>query len=239
MRTLFVTFTLLTALVAAPVPKTGGGAALVDSFDGKFALDWKVTRPDKDHVSLKKVPGSLVITTQRGSIHGKTADDSLSEGTLPKNIHLIDIPFDKDADWVATTCVSNFLPDTMYQQAALIVYEDDDNYLKWSWEFDFQRREGQTLVLVAETDGVPVHERPKEAESGLKKVWLRLTKKGDRYEYAWSKDGDKWVVGGERGWGDGKPRRVGLLAKNGGNKDAPELDAAFEFFDLRPVPVKK
>src|SRR5439155_37215 len=89
---------------AAPLPK-GNPGVLYDTFDGKLALDWKVVRPDATHVSFKKVPGALVITTQRGSIHGKSQEDKLSEGTLAKNIHLIDIPF-KDGDWSATTCVS-------------------------------------------------------------------------------------------------------------------------------------
>src|SRR5215468_6714337 len=44
---------------AAPLPKSGSGDGLVDQFDGKLTLDWKVIRPDKDHVSLKKVPGAL------------------------------------------------------------------------------------------------------------------------------------------------------------------------------------
>jgi regulation of enolase protein 1 (concanavalin A-like superfamily) len=244
MRLLLLALASLTVLglsavgPAAPLPK-GDGAGFMDSFDGKFALNWKVIRPDKDHVSLKKVPGSLVITTQRGSIHGKQANDALSEGMLAKNIHLIDIPFGKETDWTATTCISNFLPETTYQQAGLIVYEDDDNYLKWDYEYDWQRQAGQTFILVAETEGAPVHERPTETESGLKKFWLRLTKRADKYEYAWSKDGDKWVVGGDRTWGDGHPKRVGLIAKNGGNKDAPEIDAAFEFFELRPVASTK
>src|SRR5207302_1123100 len=107
-----------------PIPKSGAGTdTYYDGFNGKFALDWKVVRGDADHVSLKKVPGALVITTQRGSIHGKEKDDKLSEGLRAKNIHLIDIPFAKDKDWVATTSVSDFAPDTTYQQAGLLVYD--------------------------------------------------------------------------------------------------------------------
>ena len=80
-----------------------------------------------------------------------------------------------------------------------------------------------------------------ESESGLKKYWLRLTKRGESYEFAWSADGKKWNASGERAWGDGKPKQIGLIAKNGGNKDAPEVDAAFEFFELRgpEKPAKK
>jgi regulation of enolase protein 1 (concanavalin A-like superfamily) len=223
----------------APLPK-GEAGVWRDDFDGKLTLDWKVVRPEPDHVSLKKVPGALVITTQRGSIHGKQSEDQLSEGTLAKNIHLVEIPLGKDADWSATTCVSGLEPTTSYQQAGLIVYDDDDNYLKWDYEYDWQRRTGQRFMLVAETDGVPAHEQPTQTESGLKKFWLRLTKRGDRFEYAWSKDGKEWVAAGERAWGSGAPKKVGLIAKNGGNKEAAEIDAAFEFFELRAVPpVKK
>src|SRR5438552_16998219 len=87
---------------SAPIPKSGAGTdTYYDGFNGKFALDWKVVRGDADHVSLKKVPGALVITTQRGSIHGKEKDDKLSDGLRAKNIHLIDIRFAKDKDWVS------------------------------------------------------------------------------------------------------------------------------------------
>ena len=59
MRLLVLAFVGLAILAAggsaAPLPKTGGGSGLVDSFDGKLALDWKVIRPDKD-VSLEKLP---------------------------------------------------------------------------------------------------------------------------------------------------------------------------------------
>lgn len=218
----------------APLPRGGAGGVWHDGFDGKLTLDWKVVRPDKDRVSLKKVPGCLVITTQLGTIHGKEKDDALSEGTQAKNLHLIDVPLGKDQDWAAVACVRDFRPAALYQQAGLIVYDGDDDYLKWGYEYD--GNSAQQFVLVVEVGGATVHERPTESESGLKKYWVRLTKRGDKYEYAWSKDGDTWVVGGERAWGDGAPKRVGLLAKNGGHKDAPEADAAFEFFELRALP---
>ena len=44
---------------------------------------------------------------------------------------------------------------------------------------------------------------------------------------------------GEVEWGDGSPKHIGILAKNGGNKEASELDANFEFFELRaPAPER-
>ena len=197
----------------------------------------KVVR-DPTHVSLKAVPGALVITTQRGSIHGKEKDDPLSEGMRAKNIHLVDNPL-AAGDWVATTCVTGFAPDTIYQQAGLIVYEDDDNYLKWSYEFNWQAGKGQGFILVAETAGATlVHDRPTENASGLKKAWLRAHELRGQVRALLERGRKRRTAAGERAWA-GSPKRVGLIAKNGGNKEAPEVDVAFEFFELRPVADKK
>ena len=120
-----------------------------DDFDGKLGLNWKPVRPDPSHVSLTKNPGKLTITTQRGSIHGEETKDEFGEGIQAKNIYLIDNPLAKDADFVATTCVSGFTPAMPYQQAGLIVYDDDDNYLKLGYEFDWHKGEGQTFYCVS------------------------------------------------------------------------------------------
>ena len=61
------------------------------------------------------------------------------------------------------------------------------------------------------------------------------TKRGKVYEYATSTDFHATFRPTGTRWGDGAPKRIGILAKNGGNKDAPELDAAFEFFELRSI----
>ena len=218
------------------------GSRLVafDDFDGKSALNWKPVRPDPSHVSLAKNPGTLTITTQRGSIHGEEKKDEYGEGIQAKNIYLIDNPLAKDADFVATTCVVGFTPAMAYQQAGLIVYDDDDNYLKLDYEFNWGKGDGQTFFCVSETAANPEHHPIEGSESGLKRYWLRLTKRGDRYEYATSLDGDAFRIHGEVAWGDGSPKRIGVLAKNGGNKDAPEADASFEFFELRsPAPAAR
>ncbi len=220
-----------------PPGAAGSRLAAFDDFDGKPALNWKPVRPDPSHVSLAKNPGTLTITTQRGSIHGEEKKDEYGEGIQAKNLYLIDNPLAEGADFVATTCVVGFTPAMSYQQAGLIAYDDDDNYLKFDYEFDWRKGEGQTFFCVSETAANPEHHPIEGSESGLKRYWLRLTKRGDRYEYATSLDGKDFRVHGEVAWGDGSPKRIGILAKNGGNKDAPEADASFEFFELRsPAP---
>jgi regulation of enolase protein 1 (concanavalin A-like superfamily) len=210
----------------------------LDTFDGKLGLNWKPVRPEPSHVSLTKTPGALTITTQRGSIHGEETKDEFGAGVKARNLYLIDNPLAKGGDFVATTCVSGFTPETTYQQAGLIVYNDDDNYLKFGYEFNWPNPgKGQAFCILTETDAKSDFKYLDSDHAGLNRYWVRLTKRGNRYEYAISTDGKAFTVHGEVEWGDGSPQQIGLLAKNGGNKDASELDAAFEFFEFRaPVP---
>jgi hypothetical protein len=46
------------------------------------------------------------------------------------------------------------------------------------------------------------------------------------------------VTVGEQTWGEGKPKKLGVLANNGGNPDATELECKFDFFELRSLPLE-
>jgi regulation of enolase protein 1 (concanavalin A-like superfamily) len=185
--------------------------------------------------SLTKNKGKLTITTQQGSIH---ADQDKGKAVKAKNIYLIDNPLAADQDFEVTLCLSGFTPKQSYQQAALICYDDDDNYIKWSYEYNWQKGSGTGLILVRETGAKVEHDRA-ETPKG-KKLWLRLTRRGGDYEYSSSGDGKKFTVHGEKAWGTKGPARIGLLAKNGGVAGVPEVDVCFELFELRsPPPPKK
>ncbi len=207
-----------------------------DGFEGKLGLNWKPVRPDPTHFSLTKKPGTLTITTQRGSIHGEETKDDYGGGIQAKNLYLIDNPLAAGGDFVVTTSVSGFTPETNFQQAGLIVYNDDDNYLKFGYEFNWQKGGGQAFCILTEIDAKSDFHYADTEHSGMKRYWVRIIKRGNRYEYATSADGKTFQSYGEVEWGDGSPKRIGILAKNGGNKDASELDANFEFFELRSPP---
>ncbi len=222
-----------------PTAEAGGDKVALlafDGFEGKLGLNWMPVRPDPSHVSLTKKPGTLTITTQRGSIHGEEKKDEFGGGTQAKNLYLIDNPLAAGGDFVVTTCVSGFTPETSYQQAGLIVYNDDDNYLKFGYEYNWQNAGGQAFCILTETDAQSAFHYVDNEHSGMKRYWVRLIKRGSRYEYTISADGKTFKSYGEVEWGDGSPKRIGILAKNGGNKDATELDANFEFFELRSPP---
>ncbi|MFH1923150.1 MAG: M56 family metallopeptidase [Planctomycetota bacterium] len=194
-----------------------------DGFDGRFALDWRPVRPDPTHVSLAKRPGMLTLTTQAGDVYGDVRP-------LAKNLFVIDNPLPEGGDFVATTCLDSFEPTIPWQQAGLLVYDDDQSFLKWSYEFS--SLEEPTLVVTREENGHPlawrVHSGPDSD-----RIWLRLTKRGRLYEIASSTDGGTFTVHGEFLWGDGLPKQIGLIAVNGPTPD--ETDAHFDFFEVRSL----
>jgi regulation of enolase protein 1 (concanavalin A-like superfamily) len=160
------------------------------------------------------------------------------EGIQAKYLYLIDNPLAHGGDFVATTCVSGFTPEERFQQAGLIVYNDDD-YLKFGYEYNWPKEGGQTFCILTETDAKSDFHYLDSENSGLKRYWVRIAKRGNHYEYLTSTDGKSFQSHGEVEWGDGSPKHIGILAKNGGNKEASELDANFEFFELRaPAPER-
>jgi hypothetical protein len=205
-----------------------------DDFDGKLVLGWEPVRHDPTHVSLDKHRGKLTITTQRGTIHGNEKADVLSLGTQAKNLYLIRNPASQGGDFIMTTRIESFAPTSNWQQAGLMIYDDDDNYVKCDLEWNQQAPSDVVPVLLREVDQQSdffsvIPER--ESES----YWLRVTKRGKLYQYAYSIDGDTYTVVGEKRWGNGAPKWVGIYAKNGGNPLAAAIDAQFDFFEIRSL----
>jgi uncharacterized protein (TIGR03067 family) len=205
-----------------------------DGFDGKLVLKWEPVRHDPTHVSLVKHPGKLTITTQRGTIHGNEKADALSQGTQAKNLYFIRNPAPQGGDFVATTRIDSFAPSINWQQAGLMIYDDDDNYIKCDLEWDQRAPAAVVPVLLRETNQqsdyfsvIP--------EGNPQSYWLRVTKHGKLYQYAYSTDGQNYAVVGEKPWGNGAPKWVGIFAKNGGNPAAADIDAQFDFFEVRSL----
>ncbi len=211
-------------------------AVLRDDFNGKFALNWKIVREDKDHISLTKDPGHLTIITQRGTIHGDVEHDAQSEGIRAKNIFLIRNPVSETSDFSVTLAVGKFEPTTYYQQVGLLCYDDDANYVKWSFEYSWAKPDTTNFVMVRQTDKVPEHDLVTELKNPGR-FWLRVTRRGTDYECAYSTDGDKFTVAGSRPWGKRPPKYVGFVAKNGGNPQAGEIDVSIDSFEVRSPPT--
>jgi regulation of enolase protein 1 (concanavalin A-like superfamily) len=209
----------------------GPDPGVVEPFNGKLRLRWKIVRPDNKHWSLKKNKGKLTITTQRGSIHGETAKNDLA-----RNLFLLENPYTRNADFEVSVCLAHFEPSAHYNQGGLLLYDDDDNYIKFTCEYNGAKKDKRILVMMRETAARPEH-KVADPPADAKKIWLRLTKRKTRYEYASSADGKKWTVHHAWEWGARGPARIGILAKNGGT-NAPEIDVTFEDFRLRSILAK-
>ncbi len=206
---------------------------MLDEFDGKLTLDWKPLRPDPSHFSLTKHPGKLAITTQFGSMHMKR------DRPQTKNVFLLDNPSSERTGFVATVCLESFEPTTNWHQAGLMLFDDEDNYLKFVVELNNHTEHatgvGPIFNLLREVDGGSSITKTLIEGEVPGKLWLRLTTRGSHHEYATSTDGETFTVHGELPWGDGSPKQIGLMATNGSNVDAKEIDAQFDSFELRSL----
>ncbi len=213
---------ILAMLIFAAGPsraESPGDLPLRDGFDSKLTLDWETIRPDPSHMSLETHPGKLTITTQYGSFHGAQ--------TSAKNLFLIDVPKGVD-DFVITTCIEGFLPETDWQQAGLLIYEGDDDHLKWV-------RDHHGLgfpVLNAVTELKQERQASTcPAEISQERFWLRVIKRGDHYQCSASNDGKEFITYCILPWPNRSSKRVGLVAKNGPREG--DKEAQFDFFELR------
>ncbi|MCC9657075.1 DUF1349 domain-containing protein [Rhodopirellula sp. JC737] len=200
-----------------------------DDFDGKVDELWDPLRPDPNRVSLTSHPGKLTLKTHFGSLGG----NALTRRTpLTRNVYLVPNPVEDDGDFAVTTCIESFRPVKNFQQVGLVIYNDDDNYLKFDYEHSGRHagfkhmREKDTYRLV-DTD---------EFMEPADRLWLRVIKRGNVYERAFSTDGEKYKVIGAAVWGDGSPQQIGILACNG-SLQGHEIEAQFDFVQIRKLTV--
>ncbi len=222
-------------LNAAPVPKAKATERFrfvaFEDFDGKFGLNWKPIRHDPTHISLTKNRGKLTITTQRGTLHANASAQGEPDA---QNLFLLDNPLAAETDLVMTTCISSFTPTAANQSAGLLCYDDDDNYVRWSYAFDWSKGEGGRFMFVRETErqagrfsgrgGAGVEEAVDAANEARQELRVfdqhrRQAVRDPRHE----------------GVGRWAPKKLGLVAKNGPRDGVLEIDACFDFFELRSI----
>lgn len=227
--------------VQDPLPN----AYLFEDFNDMFFLNWNILGNDLSHWSLKKIPGTLTITTQDGSFTRYRTDY--------KNIFLINFPVVQSADFQLTTCVTNFNPYGFWNQAGLILWIDKDNNFKFVYEYGEgpPPNNAPKLLFTAavETNAYVVHGWF-EAEQYPQNMWLRIIKRGGFYELFSSTDGQSFnpakVILPARLTADNTVpclsaplQYIGVFADNGTAYGAPQVDASFDFFEFKVLPKKQ
>ncbi len=192
-------------------------------------------RYDSSKVTMTE--GELRIQTQPGDING-TANEN------PRNFILQDLP---NGDWTVETRLQASMIHR-WQLAGLLVYEDDDNYVKFDIVANNDPATAANLraELVSERNasfgngGNRSIDLPGTSEDGW---WhLRLTRTGNSYEGWISADGANWTSVGAPVTNNASMSSVGLMAI--GPQQEKPVTVAFDYFRLageevpeQPVPV--
>lgn len=199
-----------------------------DDFVETYNDAWTVLNENADNISLTKTHGMLTITTEHGGIW-RDYDNA-------KNIFLIDTPM-KHGNFVMTTRIVGFDPQTRYQQAGLICFNNIDNYVKFALEFD-PGNGGKTLSVVPETDGIDHENAILQVKGVVSDLWLRIVRYDEKYIFSSSRDGKNYETVVIQKCDVDFPLNVGILAKNGNGNDAPGIDACFDLFEIVPLETR-
>lgn len=195
---------------------TAGAAGPDDEFDGAEinTCQWSIVRPDAE--GLRLADGWLEIDTS-------PYDIAQGNNTPVSNIVLQDQPGE---DWTIETLVDGSEFDQGYEQGGLIVYVDDDTYLKLDYISDSAT--SSRLEFRGESGGSLLNPRPQLA-GVTEDVWhLRIAKEGTAYTASYSTDGETWESFApitHTGLGEAK---VGLFAL--GARDGADATARFDYF---------
>ena len=166
-----------------------------ERFDGKLAEGWSWVREDKSDWRIKD--GTLQIRATPGNLWE-------AENTA-RNLLLRPAP--KDAKSFAAEVTVTHAPVTFAEQAGLLWYRDDDNYVKLMKEF----YDGKTsVVLAAEQSGKAVY---RESACPAETVTFRLTVAGDEVLGQYRPEGaNAWISVGKLPFKPGDGARIGLNA---------------------------
>ncbi|TDO48659.1 glucose/arabinose dehydrogenase [Kribbella sp. VKM Ac-2527] len=158
-----------------------------DEFTGTTldACRWSaIVRPDP--AAYRVTGGVAEIDTGKGDIYA-------GGNTNPKNLLLQPAP---DGDWTIETKVDGSSFDEAYQQAGLLVYADDANYVKLDYLTTNAAGSpvARALELRSEVNDAVVQPAP-NAPTPTGGVWyLRLAKSGSTFTGSYSSDGVTWTA---------------------------------------------
>jgi beta-glucosidase len=192
--------------------------ALTQSFSAPLGPGWTFVR--RDPSSEAQAGGSYIIAPQPGNLDNHTARNLLLQPAL--------------GNWTIESKVTfSSAPLAPGQQAGIIAYQDDNNYLKFGWE-----NVGGTAQITLTTDdnlsGAPVSQvlatLPTAGRIG-NTVWLRIVKAGQRYTAYYSTDGSKFVPFYNVG-ANSTNVKVGMFGFGGGAPNAG-LRVSFANFGVR------
>jgi cytochrome c len=191
-------------------PRTFNNSWSDDFSSSTLDTAWSWVNEDPTHWSLNTNPGFLRITTQNG-------------GMLSGDYHNLLIMEPTTSDYQITT-KATITPTENFQGASIIVFGDDDNYVRVSRRFGGL---GDEINLRQYTDGL-MTVNFSIAETATT-VNLRIIKEGEIYTGYYSTDGSSYTYIGQTTSVMTNPK-VGLVSENG--PSTTEIPSDYDFFVL-------
>ena len=212
--------------------------AVSDDFKA-LGKQWSWVRENSESWSIDEKPGFLTMTTTDGDLLGPA--NKLGNVLLQS----------ANTDWtIDTKVIVSGIPGRPAQNAGIVAYQDDDNFVKLVYGPATYKRgavqEGATagtVLFITEDNGNQKYSISVNLEGIAKDgttVWLRLVKSGSDYTAYYSVDGKKYVeVGAEYAFL--RDVKAGLIAANGAmnfrygmmqNVPVTPLKASFDFFNI-------
>jgi cytochrome c len=192
-----------------------------DQFDGTtlYASRWSVVRRDDDFLSVNG--GTLNLNAQPGEdIHGGNSDTQ-------RNIVLQDLP--DSGPWTATARVA-WNPTVNFQNAGLLIYTDDNNWIKTGMVWNGSR----TFEAFKELNDTPSGLGSAAAGAGFPTTfYVRFTSDGTTVRAQRSPDGQTWTNTGNATNLNGLTNpKVGMYATASTAAGTQPITASFDYFTL-------
>jgi beta-xylosidase len=192
-----------------------------DDFQEVLASGWTWQNEDPSHWNLAEVPGSLRIVLQDGGVNW---------GNPAKNVLLRQAPAGKFE--IAT--LVHFTPNSNFQIAGLVIYQDDANVLHFGRAFcdrpDVCTGNGIYFDSAVSGEASPQNFPTNVANPST--AYLKVRREGATYTGYYSEDGTNWMVVGQHS-NPLNPLRVGLIAAQA---IEAETTADFDYFTITTWP---
>lgn len=189
-----------------------------EEFDQGFSPGWSWLYEDPGRWSLTERPGFLRILLDPAGCQAAPANTPLR--------------VEPAGDYMVETLVE-FTPVSNFQLAGLIVYQDDENYLKLGRAF-CQGGEGcigNGIYFDSYFAGSFADTNFATSTFNPSRIYLRIQRSGDKFTAYFSEDGQNW---GEIGQHSSalQPKGVGLFA---GQSCSESIPADFDYFSISPL----
>ncbi|MDR1136551.1 MAG: glycoside hydrolase family 3 C-terminal domain-containing protein [Clostridiales Family XIII bacterium] len=208
---------------------------ILTAIDGEYPEEadtgtW--TTVNESTANLKYTADGVVISTEKGSF---------AEGNvLPQNL----LMQEAGGDWLAKTHItlSEALSE-LGQQAGIIVYDDEDNYVRFVCEEIFVPTTNSLAPAMRVYQAINGDENriyTANIPSGELDLYLQAQKEGRTYRFAYSFDDETWTRASTQipVYADLAIPMLGLWANNGGGTEVKSINATYEYISLHdPVLV--